>query len=110
MNHSDQMRRMRCKDGGLGMSDNFEVTLHSPLTKDDWSKIRDDEHENTRFVTFQTPQGRHVKYINIDRIKSEIRSLYKDSENGVAGGYIRGWDAAIDEVLSVIDENEEVRE
>lgn len=101
------MPAMWREDGGIGMSDNFEVTLHSPLTKDDWSKIRDDEHENTSFVTFQTPQGRHVKYVKIDWIKSEICNLYKDSENGQAGEYIRGWDAAIDNVLSVIDGYEE---
>ena len=65
------------------MSDSFEFTLHSPLTKEDWNKISDVEHENTMFVTFQTPQGRHVKYINcdvLDKIRAEIiDTLYVDS-------------------------------
>ena len=34
------------------MSDSFEFTLHSPLTKEDWNKISDAEHENTMYVTF----------------------------------------------------------
>lgn len=60
------------------MSDSFEFTLHSPLTKEDWNKISDAEHENTTYVTFQTPQGRQVKYIRcevIDMIKAEIEQL-----------------------------------
>lgn len=57
------------------MSDSFEFTLHSPLTKEDWNKIADVEHENTMFVTFQTPQGRQVRYIKcdvLDKIRAEI--------------------------------------
>lgn len=60
------------------MSDSFEFTLHSPLTKEDWNKISDAEHENTMFVTFQTPQGRQVKYIKgdvLDKIRAEIEKL-----------------------------------
>lgn len=57
------------------MSDSFGFTLHSPLTQEDWNKISDVEHENTMSVTFQTPQGRQVKYIKcdvLDKIKAEI--------------------------------------
>jgi len=57
------------------MSDGFEFALHSPLTKEDWNKISDAEHENTISVTFQTPQGRQVKYIKcevLDKIRAEI--------------------------------------
>lgn len=57
------------------MSDSFELTLHSPLTKEDWNKISDVEHEHTNFVTFQTPQGRQVRYIKcdvFDKIREEI--------------------------------------
>ena len=57
------------------MSDSFEFTLHSPLTQEDWNKISDAEHENTMFVTFQTPQGRQVRYIKcdvLDKIREEI--------------------------------------
>ena len=62
------------------MSDSFEFTLHSPLTKEDWDKISDVEHENTLSVTFQTPQGRQVRYIKcevLDKIRAEIEQEYK---------------------------------
>lgn len=68
------------------MSDSFEFTLHSPLTKEDWNKISDAEHENTTSVTFQTPQGRQVRYIKceiLDKIRAEIdvaRFIDKDTK------------------------------
>lgn len=43
----------------------------------------------------------------IEHIRAKVKALYKDSENGAAGEYIRGWDAAIDEVTRVIDGYEE---
>lgn len=60
------------------MGDSFEFNLHSPLTKEDWNKISDAEYENTMYVTFQTPQGRQVRYIKsdvLDKIRSEIEWL-----------------------------------
>ena len=60
------------------MSYGFECTLHSPLTKEDWNKIADVEHEKTTSVTFQTPQGRQVRYIKcevLDKIRAEINEL-----------------------------------
>lgn len=57
------------------MTDEFEFTLHSPLTQEDWNKISDAELENTVSITFQTPQGRQVKYIKcelLDKISTEI--------------------------------------
>jgi hypothetical protein len=60
------------------MSDSFEFTLHSPLTKEDWNKLSDAELENTISVTFQTSQGRQVKYIKcevLDKIKAEIEQI-----------------------------------
>jgi hypothetical protein len=61
------------------MIDEFEFTLHSPLTKEDWNKLTDAELENTMSVTFQTPSGRQVKYIKcevIDKIRAEIEQEY----------------------------------
>ena len=60
------------------MSDSFEFTLHSPLTKEDWNKLLDAEFENTISITYQTPQGRQVKYIKcevLDKIRDEIEGL-----------------------------------
>lgn len=60
------------------MSDSCEFTLHSHLTKEDWDKLSDVEHENTMSVTFQTPQGRQVRYIKcevLDKIRDEVMNL-----------------------------------
>ncbi len=60
------------------MSDSFEFTLHSPLTKEDWNKISDTGLENTMSVTFQTPQGKQVRYIKcevLDKIRTEIEQI-----------------------------------
>lgn len=59
------------------MSDSFEFTLHSPMTEEDWNILSDVEHENTKSVTFQTPQGKRVKYIKcevLDKIRAEIEA------------------------------------
>jgi hypothetical protein len=64
------------------MSDSFEFTLNSPLTQEDWNKISDAELENTMSITFQTPQGRQVKYIKcevLDKIRAEIEERKKNS-------------------------------
>jgi hypothetical protein len=73
------------------MSDSFEFTLHSPLTQEDWNKISDVEHENTMSVTFQTPQGRQVRYIKcevLDKIRAEIDSHCSDNRDRNDGLYI----------------------
>ena len=67
----------------IELSLEVENTLHSPLTKEDWNKLLDAEHENTRSVTFQTPQGKQVRYIKcevLDKIRAEIRSMVGDIE------------------------------
>lgn len=66
------------------MSDSFEFTLHSPLTKEDWNKISDAELENAMSVTFQTPQGRRVRYIKsevLDKIRNEIEEHVKINQH-----------------------------
>lgn len=60
------------------MNNSFEFTLHNPLTEEDWSKISDAELKNTIVITFQTPQGRQVKYIKrdvLDKIRNEIEHM-----------------------------------
>ena len=62
------------------MRDSFEFTWHSPLTQEDWKKLSDAELENAMSVTFQTPQGRQVRYIKcevLDKIRAEIEALPK---------------------------------
>ena len=60
------------------MNDSFEFTLHNPLTEEDWNKISDAELDHTESITFQTPQGRQVRYIKcdvLDKIRAEIQGL-----------------------------------
>ena len=82
------------------MSDSFEFTLHSPLTKEDWNKLSDAELENTMSVTFQTPQGRQVKYIKCE-VLDKIRERVELEKLGYppSAGYYR----AIMKVLQIID-------
>ena len=84
------------------MSDNFEFTLHSQLTKEDWDKISDVEHEKTTSVTFQTPQGRQVRYIRSDvlgKIRTEIEAL----SNANPSYWHSGDMVDRDDVLEIID-------
>lgn len=87
------------------MIDEFEFTLHSPLTKEDWNKLIDAELEKTMSVTFQTPSGRQVKYIKcevLDKIKAEIESKY-ESIPDTFHHYETGFTDALEWVLSIID-------
>lgn len=80
------------------MTDEFNFTLHSPLTKEDWNKLSDVEHEKTISVTFQTPQGRRVKYIKcevLDKIYTDIQKL--------RGCSCSCSDGIIDDVEEIID-------
>lgn len=82
------------------MSDSFDFILHSPLTKEDWNKLTDAEHENTKYVTFQTPKGRQVKYIKcevLDKIRAEIADL-DDADYDYEGYY-----KAVTDAVKVID-------
>lgn len=47
----------------------FEMTLNSPLTKEDWSKITDANMEHTKSVTFQTGGGKKAEFIRVVRCK-----------------------------------------
>ena len=84
------------------MSDSFEFTLHSPLTKEDWNKLSDAELENTMSVTFQTPQGKQVRYIKcevLDKIRAEIEQI-KEAEYQIYG---KGSWRFVDKCLDIID-------
>ena len=98
------------------MSDSFEFTLHSPMTKENWNKISDVEHENTISVTFRTPQGRQVKYIKcevLDKIRIEINAMFPPSG---AWMYEEGHEVehtvceVLSDVLQIIDKYKPERE
>jgi len=64
------------------MSDSFEFTLHSPLTKEDWNIISDAELDNTDRIWFATPSSKRVDFIKadvLDKIRAEIeKAVWED--------------------------------
>lgn len=85
------------------MGDSFEFTLHNPLTKEDWDKITDVELENTMSVTFQTPQGRQVKYIRCD-VLDKIRAEIKQTAD-VEQKYDEKWAIGLRYAIEIIDKH-----
>ena len=56
------------------MTDGFNFTLSSPLTKEDWNKICDAELEHTQKIVYKTPSGKEVTFISLaelEKIKAE---------------------------------------
>ena len=47
-------------------------TLHSDITKEDWDKITDVEMENTPRITFMTPKGKEIVYVNVGNLINRI--------------------------------------
>lgn len=47
----------------------YEMTLNSPMTHDDWAKITDANMEHTKSVTFQTEGGKCVEFVKVVRCK-----------------------------------------
>ena len=83
------------------MTNSCELTLHTPLTKEDWDKLIDREHEHTTSVVFQTPQGREVKYIKyevLEKIRSEIAKRTIDQ-----GFDADEWSISYNELMKIID-------
>lgn len=93
------------------MSDSFEFTMYmnSPLSKEDWNKITDTELEKTSSITFQTPQGRQVKYVKCDvleKIRAEIEHVIDntyDSTDYDKSLYNGAYKDGLYEALDIID-------
>lgn len=47
------------------MSDEYEFTLNSPLTDEDWDKITDTEFEHTDRISFRTKSGKTVEFAKV---------------------------------------------
>ena len=80
------------------MSDNYEFTLHNPLSKEDWDKLTDVELEKTEHIWFETPSGKKVDYISakvLNKIRAEIHATAEMHEDG--DYYLR--DEWIDEIF-----------
>lgn len=82
------------------MSDSFEFTLHSPLSKEDWDKLTDVELERTERIWFKTPSGEKIDYIPadvLDKIRAEIADL-DDADYDYEGYY-----KAVVDAVKIID-------
>lgn len=103
----ERRSRFRVESEKQEMGDSFEFTLHSPLTQEAWNKISDAEHENTIYVTFQTPQGRQVRYIKcevLDKIRAKIAGKYRVILKGTPkDDWAARWNDCIDEILQILD-------
>ena len=64
------------------MSDSFELKLNSPLTKADWNKICDVELEHTKKITYKTPSGKEVVFL---QKKQNIVMVWKELADGICG-------------------------
>lgn len=63
------------------MTDGFNFTLSSPLTKEDWNKICDAELGHTKKIVYKTPSGKEVTFISLaelEKIKAEIEKVKLD--------------------------------
>lgn len=65
------------------MADSFELHLNSPLTQEDWNKITDAELEHTTKVTYETPSGKKVVFIPLEKIKSDIEWLIDEYQHKI---------------------------
>lgn len=45
------------------MSDEFTLTLNSPITEEQWDMITDVDLDNTNEITFHTKHGKEVKFV-----------------------------------------------
>lgn len=47
---------------GKNRVDDFSFEFNSPMTKEDWDKLENNEMEDTEIVTFKTPSGKQVPF------------------------------------------------
>lgn len=68
-----------CKERERRM-DNFEFTLHSPITDEEWDLLTDVNLDHTDNITFQTKNGKKVRFVKegpeIIRCKDCIKREY----------------------------------
>lgn len=48
------------------MSDEFTLTLNSPITEEQWDAIADVDFDYTNEITFHTKHGKEVKFVKAD--------------------------------------------
>ena len=55
----------------------YEMTLHNPLTVEEWDLITDASLDNTNEITFITKQGKEVKFIKASAdVRENVRGKW----------------------------------
>ena len=88
------------------MTDGFNFTLSSPLTKEDWNKICDAELEHTKKIVYKTSSGKEVTFISLaelEKIKAETIIDELEKIKAEITEYRRKNNCGVLECLDVID-------
>ena len=62
--------------------DKLQLTLHNPLTEEEWDLITDVDFDNTEEITFHTKHGKEVKFV---KQKTGHWIIKKDNEGRTYG-------------------------
>lgn len=54
--------------------------FNSPMTKEDWDKLQDNEMEDTEEVTFKTPSGKRVPFRKVKHGEWKLKSYYSTNK------------------------------
>jgi len=70
----------------------YEMTLHNPLTDEEWELITDASLDNTNEITFITKQGKEVKYVKasadvVKVVRCKDCKHYDGRPCGIVGWY-----------------------
>ena len=78
------------------MSNEFTLTLNSPITEAQWDAITDVDFEHTNEITFHTKHGKEVKFV-------KASAQPEDYAHGFADGYKQGKKDAQQEIIRCKD-------
>jgi len=78
------------------MSDEFTLTLNSPITEEQWDMIEDIDFDYTNEITFHTKHGKEVKFV-------KASAQPEDYAHGFVDGYKQGKKDAQPEIIRCKD-------
>ena len=67
------------------MSDEFTLTLNSPITEEQWDMIADVDFDYTNEITFHTKHGKEVKFVKADAQPERKTGKWIPVTNGRGG-------------------------
>ena len=71
------------------MSDEFTLTLNSPITENQWDMITDVDFDHTNEITFHTKHGKEVKFVKADAQpeRKTGKWIYGEHDVAMCDGY-----------------------